>query len=71
MKRFLERPEAYDPDEALVVVEEFPLLEQHIRDLYAEDPEAALALAWEIVAERERLLAQGIRLPETPEALLS
>ncbi|MCS7194494.1 MAG: hypothetical protein NZ849_06220 [Meiothermus sp.] len=71
VKRFLERPEAYNPDEALVLVEEFPLLEEHLRDLYAEDPEPALALAQEIFAERERLLAQGIRLPETPEALLS
>lgn len=71
VRRFLDNPEGFDPDEALEVLEEFPLLRVHLRALYAQDPEAALRLAQEILAERERLLAAGFLVPETLEALLA
>ncbi|TFU26154.1 hypothetical protein [Thermus tengchongensis] len=71
VRRFLDQPESFDPDAALEVLEEFPLLRAHLRELYAQDPEAALRLAQEILAERERLLAAGFLVPETAEALLA
>lgn len=71
VRRFLDNPEAFDPDEALEVLEEFPLLRAHLRALYSQNPEAALQLAREVLAERERLLARGFSLPETLEALLA
>lgn len=71
VQRYLDAPEAFDPDEALELLEEFPLLRAHLRALYAQDPEAALRLGQEVLAERKRLLALGFRVPETLEGLLT
>ncbi|WP_243092554.1 hypothetical protein [Thermus hydrothermalis] len=70
LKDFLGNPEDYNPDEVLALIEEFPCLKRYLRRAYQDDPEPALALAREILAERERLSAHGIRVPETLEALL-
>ncbi|PZA06360.1 MULTISPECIES: hypothetical protein [unclassified Meiothermus] len=57
-------PGGTDPDQALAVVEEFPLLWRNLAEAARHDLEAALSLAREIWDERERLQALGIRLPD-------
>ena len=60
-----------DPDELLEAVEEWSRFRRYLRDAALEDREAALALAREVFAERERLREQGIPVPETWEKFLA
>jgi len=60
-----------DPDELLAAVEERTPFRRYLEDAALQDREATLALAREIFAERARLRAQGISIPEAWELFLA
>ncbi|MGK0618452.1 hypothetical protein [Meiothermus cerbereus] len=60
-----------DPDELLAAVEEWTPFRRYLEDAALQDREATLTLAREIFAERARLGAQGIPIPEAWELFLA